>query len=80
MKISKVELNDEGIQELLKSDEIEAECESIAQKAVAQCGPGFSYDTLIGKYRAHISVHADTVYAKRKNAKYNTILKAVRGK
>lgn len=77
MKIIKIELNDDGVQELLKSPEIVKECETYAQNAVKQLGAGFSSDTRLGRYRAHISVHADTVRAKRSNAKHNSILKAV---
>jgi len=68
----------EGIQELLKSDEMKAICEEHAQEIKSRCGEGYEMDTRVGKTRVNAMVYADTIKAKRDNSKNNTILKAMR--
>jgi hypothetical protein len=73
-----VVLNSEGIQALLKSDEMKAICEEHAQEIRSRCGDGYEMDSRVGKTRVNAMVYADTVKAKRDNSKNNTILKALR--
>ena len=75
----KFELNREGVRELMKSDEMVSVLESYANKAVAQLGDGYSSNTHVGRNRANAEVTADTFQARRENAQFNTILKAVQG-
>lgn len=80
MKVTKIELNGEGIRELLKSPEMQNICQEYANKAVGRLGGGYSSSVYVGKSRVNASVHADTYKARSENAKQNTILKAVFGK
>lgn len=78
MKVTRVELNSEGIKELLKSPEMLEMCEEQAQRAVNQLpNIGYSAMVYVGETRVNASVHADSIHAKRDNAKHNSILKAV---
>lgn len=61
----KIELNDEGIQELLKSDEIHSVMEQSAQRIIDQHGKGYEYSTRrrIGRTRQTVSVDANSMRA-----------------
>lgn len=74
-----IELNDAGIQELLKSPEMMAVCKEYADKALSKLGSGYEVTTRTGKTRVNAEVAAVTYEAKRENLKNNTILKAVMG-
>ena len=78
-KVLKVELNSEGVQELLKSGEMKAVCQNLANGIAARAGDGYMVTTYTGKTRVNASVMAATNAAKRDNMKNNTLLKAVRG-
>lgn len=77
MKVSKVELNDSGVQELLKSPEMQKMLSDYAANAVQSLGGGYSYDTRVGKTRANADVHAITYKAKRDAIDNGSIYKAV---
>lgn len=77
----KIELNSEGVRELLKSDEITEECEKYAQDAMGRLPDiGYDWDTYHGHNRTTVTVKATNIHAIRENAKNNSILKAVFGK
>jgi len=73
-------LNRAGVRALLRSDEAESICCSLAQKAANSLGEGYEVTTYKGKNRVNASVRAETYQAKSDNLKNNTILKAVCGK
>lgn len=75
----RIELNREGVRELLKSNEMMAICEEHAQKAVGKLGAGYTVSTMTGKNRVNASIYAESHEAKRDNLENNTILKALRG-
>lgn len=74
-----VELNRDGVRELMKSKEMMGICKELADAAAQRCGEGFAVSTYNGKTRVNAEVYAETVRAKRSNMKHNTILKALRG-
>lgn len=74
----KVELNGEGVRQILKSQEVKALCAQKASEVVSRCGSGFGSDTFVGANRVNAMVFADTAEAKKRNSKDNTLLKALR--
>ena len=79
MVVKKIELNYEGVGELLKSDDMQAICSEYAQKAVMSLGNGYEYDTRVGKTRCNADVHATTKKTLRAAIDDGTIYKAVFG-
>jgi hypothetical protein len=77
MSDSKFVLNRAGVAELMKSSEMQAILKDKATAIRNQCGDGYEQDIYVGKNRANTMVYADSIKAKRSNAKHNTILKAV---
>lgn len=73
----RVELNHDGVKELLRSPEMLAICEEHAQKAVQKLGEGYEVTTHTGAGRVNASVVATTREAIRENSTNNTVLKAV---
>lgn len=73
----KIVLNRSGVRALLRSDESEAFCQALAQKAADRLGEGYEVSSYKGKNRVNASVRAETYQAKSDNLKNNTILKAV---
>lgn len=76
-KSVKVELNREGVRELLRSPEIMAVCKGYADRAASRLGKGYKVTTYTGKTRVNASVGAVSFKARRENMKSNTILKAL---
>ena len=72
-----VELNSEGVRELLRSSEMMAICRSHAQAIANRAGSGYEVTTYTGKNRVNASVHAATEEAYKDNLENNTLLKAV---
>lgn len=77
-KLIKLELNRDGVRELLRSNEIREAVSESAEKIRGRCGDGYETDTFTGRNRVNASVYADTPKAKRDNPKNNTLLKAMR--
>ena len=73
-----VELNSEGVRELLRSPEMAAICQAQARAIAGRAGSGYSVSTYTGTSRVNASVMAETQEAIRDNLKNNTLLKAVR--
>lgn len=71
-------LNTAGVRELLRSNEMKAECEKRANEAVGRLGPGYTVTTHTGKNRVNVSIFAESYEAKRDNMENNTMLKALR--
>ena len=74
----KVELNSDGVRELLQSAEMAAICREQAQAIANRAGDGYSVSTYTGATRVNASVITETIEAMRDNLKNNTLLKAVR--
>lgn len=72
-----VELNPEGVRQLLRSPEMMSICSSQAQAIAARAGAGYEVSTYTGRNRVNASVHAATRKARRDNMKNNTLLKAL---
>ena len=77
--MTKFKLNRSGVRELLRSDELMAECNKHAKRIQSRCGDGYEMTTHVGKNRVNASVHAKTIKARKDNSKNNTLLKAMRG-
>lgn len=73
----RIELNSEGVRELLRSAEIMAVCKGHAEQIAGRAGTGYEVTTYTGKTRVNASVHAATDESYRDNLKNNTLLKAV---
>ena len=78
MSSFKFKLNQKGVGELLKSDEMQSVLSARARSIRERCGEGYEQDIHIGKSRANASVSAKTLKAKRDNIKNKTLLKEVR--
>lgn len=72
-----VELNSDGVRELLQSSEMTDICRSLAEGIAGRAGAGYEVTTYRGKNRVNASVHAATNEATQDNLKNNTLLKAV---
>ncbi len=74
----RVELNSDGVQELLKSSAMMNICKSHAQAIANRAGSGYIVTTHTGPTRVNASVFTATNEAARDNLKNNTLLKAVK--
>lgn len=74
----RIELNSEGVRELLRSPEMAAICREQAKAIAGRAGSGYGVSTYTGTNRVNASVMTETEEAARDNAKNNTLLKAVR--
>ena len=74
----KVELNDRGIQDLLKSSGIQSVLKEYGDQKATQAGEGYSSDVHVFKKRAVAHVFAETPEAIHDNYENNTLLKVVR--
>lgn len=75
----RIELNREGVRELLRSPEMLAICEEQARAVAARCGGGYEVDSMVGRNRVNAAVSASTKEAIQDNLKNNTVLKAIGG-
>ena len=74
-----IQLDREGVREMLRSEEMKTICEEYANKAQGKLGPGYVVTSMTGKNRVNASIFAESYEAKRDNMENNTILKALRG-
>lgn len=80
----RIELNHDGIQELLCSEPIAAECKSAAESVAARAGDGFEVleariNNFNGSPRVGYAVSAETYEAKLAEATDKVLTNAVRG-
>lgn len=75
----KLELNDAGIQELLKSPEMQAIVHKEAENVVNRVGGAYELSTYVGKKRCNVSICTSDEETYRDNLENNTLLKAVGG-
>lgn len=71
-------LNSKGVNQLLKSSEVQSALSSIADKIQSKAGVGYEKNSHVGKNRANAMVYPDSIKAKVDNSKNNTLLKAAR--
>lgn len=74
----KFELDSNGVQELLKSPEMQAILDSYAQETANRAGTGYAAETHIGKKRAYANIYAETYKARKDNWDNNTLLKSLK--
>ena len=74
----RIELNREGVRELLRSDEMKAICEGYANNALTRLGTGYEVSSMTGKNRVNAEIKAVSYKAKKDNMENNSILKALR--
>lgn len=75
----KIQLNRQGVQEMMKSAEMMSICRDLANDALGRLGNGYEVTTYDGKTRVNASIIAKTYQAKKENSENNSILKALRG-
>lgn len=63
----------------MKSDEVINVLNDYASDSLKKLGDGYTSDTYKGRFRANVSIGAESEKAKAENSKNNTILKAVLG-
>lgn len=78
MSKMKFKLNRQGVSQLLKGQEMMSIVEKQASNIQSRCGDGFATDSHVGRNRVNAMVYADTIPAKRRNNRENTLLKAMR--
>lgn len=74
MSKARLELNSEGIQELLHSEEITSYMETIAHQIAESAGDGYEVDTYNAGQRNICSVYTATEEAKKDTLENNTLL------
>lgn len=74
---NKFKLNTSGVNQLMRSKEMQTVLSERAKEVKERCGDGYEQDIFVGRTRANASVKAKTHKAKRDNLKNNTLLKAV---
>lgn len=74
-----IELNEQGVRELLRSQEMAAICQGLAQGIAGRAGGGYEVDTYTGRNRVNARVSCATEKAAKDNLENNTLLKAVTG-
>ena len=74
----RIDINDAGLQALMKSPEMDSFLKENAARIAGACGKGYDYNALMGRKRATARVFTETRAAARDNMQNNTILKAVR--
>lgn len=72
-----IELNTEGIRELLKSMEVEDFCRQVAEERRATLGEGYETDTFQTPGRVVASIFTATDEAAADNMETNALLRAV---
>lgn len=74
-----IKLNSAGVRALLKSPEMQAIVDDLATQVVNGAGEGFEKEVNQAQTRVYAHIHAETPEAYYKNAKHNTLLKALGG-
>ncbi len=75
----KFELNEEGVRELMRSEEMQDVLETYAQQVAKNAGDGYEPTTYVGENRANVSVRvmAVTEQAEQDNYENNTLLRSL---
>ncbi len=75
--MNRIVLEDEGIQQLLKSDEIISYMDEIADQTIEKCKGTYEKETFIGKKRANVQIQTKDEKTFYRNLKNNELLKAL---
>ncbi|MDO5776296.1 MAG: hypothetical protein Q4P22_06715 [Eubacteriales bacterium] len=75
----KIELNEAGIRELLKSEEMQSILNEHADNALGRLGNGYEKETRIGSRRAKVMILATSARTFYKHMETNEVLKSLRG-
>lgn len=73
----KVELNRDGVRQLLTSPEVEADLADRAERIAAAAGDGFEASTITGRTRVRASVISTTLEAIRAEANDHALTSAI---
>lgn len=74
----KFELNQAGVQELMKSPEMKSILEEASSKKAAQAGAGYSSEVHAGQKRLYANIFPATKEAAHDNYENNTLEKVIR--
>lgn len=77
MAKTKITIDNKGLQELMKSKEMNGVLMECASKSLQKLGAGYEASEYTGKSRSNVSVYAVTKDAQKENLENNSILKAV---
>jgi hypothetical protein len=73
----KIELNNKGIIDLFKSDEVVNWLDDVGKKVASAAGTGYAVDAHKAGFTAIANVYADTKESARKEYKENNLIKAI---
>lgn len=80
MSLSRFELNQEGIRELLNSDEVGDYLTEVGEEVARRAGSGYAAaDPHHSGQRLIVNVYTENLAAYRDNLRNNTLLKAIGG-
>ena len=74
-----IELNEDGVRELMQSQDMMNICMEHANRALRSLGDGYKVTSFVGKTRVNAEITAETFIARRDNLQNNSILKALGG-
>lgn len=77
-KKTRIELNRQGVRNLLKSDRMMEICYAHAKDIQKRAGDGYEISKYVGINRVNVSVSAETFEARKDNAENNTLLRSLR--
>ena len=77
--MTKFELNLPGLNELMKSSEMQAILSEKGSQVAKRAGDGYNYRTHVADFVAITNVYPETKEAAKDNYKNNTLLKALNG-
>ncbi len=75
----KIELDHQGISDLLHSDEVMELCSDTASDAMSSLGSGYDVEQYVGEGRVNVKISAKTWKARHDAYENNSILKALMG-
>ena len=74
----RIELNREGVRQLLRSNDLGEKLEGLAEAIAGRCGDGYEHDRKLMATRVIASVYTGTPEAKKDNLQNNTILRSLK--
>lgn len=74
----RIELNRDGVRQLLQSEDLGEKLEGLAEAISDRCGEGYAHDRKLMPTRVIASVYTDTPEAAKDNLQNNTILRALK--
>lgn len=78
-KVLKVVLDDQGIQALLKGQDMQAVLEETASQLPLEAGYEYKSSTYVGRTRANVQISCGDFRTYRHEQKTNSLLKALKG-